>query len=112
MEMIKNVPKRKLTQYISCDVQLELITECLLMAGAIKRHNEDAALLMGDARASSIINDMNRVLEGANNLLAEAKAEKPLNALEWHELRMVWNKLRYFVTSTYQGEYFSSKVAN
>lgn len=109
MLILNDIPTRKIIQSISCQDQVELISECLLMAGAIKRHNEDAALLMGDTYALVDTTDMKRVIDGADSLLVDVVNDGPLNAFDLHELTMVWNKLRYMVTSTYQGEYFSSR---
>ncbi|ARN74639.1 hypothetical protein [Oceanicoccus sagamiensis] len=112
MDMISNIPQQHTFQPISFDEQVALVSECLLMAGAIKRHNEDAAIVFGDESTLDVVDDMARVMDGADELLAELTEEKPLNAFEAQELQLVWNKLRHLVAATYQGSYFSNSLYN
>ena len=112
MDMISNIPQQHTFQPVSFDEQIALVSECLLMAGAIKRHNEDAAVVLGDNSTLAVVEDMVRVMEGADELLAELSEEQPLNAFEGQELQLVWNKLRHLVAATYQGSYFSNSLYN
>ena len=91
--------------------QIPLVSECLLMAGAIKRHHEDAVVL-GDSRSLIVAAEMQQVMEGADALLAELFENSPVNASDAGELSMVWNKLRHLVAATYQGNYFSNTLYN
>ena len=112
MDVTANIHTGPQIQLSSLQDQVDLISECLLMAGAIKRHNEDAAMILGDVHATAIARDMSRVIDGADGLLTELDSNSPLNAFEAEELKMVWNKLRHLVSATYQGEYFSTRISN
>ncbi len=112
MDMISNIPQQHTFQPISFNEQIALVSECLLMAGAIKRHNEDAALVFGENSTLAVVEDMVRVIDGADELLSELSEEHPLNAFEAQELSLVWNKLRHLVAATYQGSYFTSSSYN
>lgn len=112
MDMISYTQQHRNFQQSTYQDHITLLSECLLMAGAIKRHNEDAALMLGDNAARAMVEEMRTLMEGADGLLSVLSFEQDLDSFEALELRMVWNKLRYIVASTYQGQYFTSNNYN
>ena len=81
--------------------QQDLVSECLLMAGALKRHNEDAALILEDDFFQTEAEDLARVMSGAQCLLATLHKGCDMDPIEENELNMMWNKLRHQVSEAY-----------
>lgn len=112
MDMISATFKQQ-PQYFSHQDQIHCVSDCLLMARAIKRHNEDAALMLSSSEALTRVDEMNQIIDGAGGLLVALEGESTLNNFQTDELTMVWNKLSYLVMKTYQGPYFqSSNIIN
>jgi hypothetical protein len=82
--------------------QLELLSSCLLMAGALKRHNEDAAVVLDDGFFQEEAEDLARVMSGADRLFTSLSQGCDLDPIEENELNMMWNKLRHQVSEIYQ----------
>jgi hypothetical protein len=82
--------------------QLQLVSSCLLMAAALKRHNEDAALLLGDSGFQNEAQDLGRVLAGAESLHAALSHGFDLDPIEENELNMMWNRLRHQVCASFR----------
>ena len=82
--------------------QLKLVSSCLLMAGALKRHNEDAALVLGDSGFQHEAEDLARVMAGAENLFSALSHGCNLDPIEDNELNMMWNRLRHQVSGTFR----------
>ena len=81
--------------------QQDLVSKCLLMAGALKRHNEDAALVLEDDFFQTEAEDLARVIVGAERLLATLKTGYDMDPIEENELNMMWNKLRHQISEAY-----------
>lgn len=82
--------------------QLQLVSSCLLMAGALKRHNEDAAVVLNDGCFQEEAEDLARVMSGADHLFATLSQGCDLDPIEENELNMMWNKLRHQVSEIYR----------
>ncbi len=79
----------------------ERVCDCSLMAGAINRHNEDAVVIIQSLETEALTREMERIINGAEQLPGYLTQNEVLTPLESHELRMVWNKLRYLITTTF-----------
>ena len=112
MDMISDLMPQENIQLHSLQDQVNLVSECLLMAGAIKRHNEDAAIIVGDVDARLLADDMHKIIDGADGLLEDLENNQQLNSMQAEEIIMVWNKLRHIVSLTYQGRYFFNQGYN
>ena len=81
--------------------QQDLVSECLLMARALKRHNEDAALILADDFFQNEADDLARVILGSERLLATLEKGCDMDPIEENELNMMWNKLRHQASEVY-----------
>ncbi|WP_101759844.1 hypothetical protein [Oceanicoccus sp. KOV_DT_Chl] len=105
MDMISNTPAQYSSPQFSFSDQVALVSECVLMAGAIKRHYDDALLITDAVENQPLIEEMSQVIEASNELLVDLSDSIPLNSFEVDELKMVWNRLHYLVAITYQGAF-------
>lgn len=82
--------------------QLDLLSDCLRMAGALKRHNEDAAVVLADRYFLEEAEDLARVMSGADHLYTALSHGCDLDPVEENELNMMWNKLRHQISEVYR----------
>ncbi|HEB27571.1 MAG TPA: hypothetical protein ENI05_07315 [Porticoccus sp.] len=112
MDMANTTANRISFRISSPDNHRALISDCVFMAGAIKRHYSDVALMFDDKNARTIVGDMNVLIEGSDALLASLSENDTIEGFLLQELTMLWNKLHHLVTEAFQQVYPSGKICH
>lgn len=87
---------------------IEQLSDCKLMASALRHYHEQAVQMLSNPRSEFLACEMIKLIAGADSLMRRLQRDSELSQLDTFELKLVWNKLRNILSSTYYGSGFLS----